>query len=773
MLNFSNLNDVEFEYLCKDVMSKMIGVSLQRFGTGRDGGIDLTDDVSKKNVIVQVKHYVKTDFAGLIASLRKEVKKVEVHKPEQYYICCSKELTPQNKQDIYEMFSDYMESTGNIITLIEISDFLEQTENADVLHKHFKLWIESTNILTDIFTKDICIDSEVLLSNIKESAKLFVKTSAYDHAVSCLEKNNVLIIIGNPGVGKTITSQMLVLYYASQRFRVRYTTDGADLASLKRSLSQSSETKEVILLDDCFGQAYFNMKETQENELLTLIKYVKTNPNKLLIMNSRVTIYQEAKARTSDLVKSLDRKEYKAFVLDMTNISVVEKAKILYNHLYFCQVPQSYRDDIKSNKNYFKVVKHKNYNPRIIEFVTNKRQYETVEANTYSDFIIQCLDNPEEIWENEYNRRLNSTDRMFLNTLYSLTNTTIPLEVVKVCYDHRISMMEGIDSSVNHFEQSLRRLQNSMIKVVDVNGKPMLSVANPSINDFLSSYLDKNIPEKKAILATSCCVWQLKRLLSEEEYEVKLEKIFKDRTVINYVFESDDDKIGFITYYCIENGILIKDYRIYLEEFVCNPQDVNIFEKAKLSVSVIFKKLFEREICSFYGIDNIVLDMQNLSQIILLLDLDNAVEFINQIDYLFEGELRSKYVETVVSAYKQIIEWYCSYVPADECDVDVGYIVDDCMYEDQHGGHINYDEAVREIENIVQDAILDEVNDWISELPKDIIIDEVFMDNLMVDVYGASGLVEAYLLDDYPDDYYREYDEREFVVPEITYIFER
>ena len=773
MLNFSNLNDVEFEYLCKDVMSKMLGVDFQRFGAGRDGGIDLTDDVSKKNVIVQVKHYVKTDFSGLIASLRKEVKKVECHRPEQYYICCSKELTPQNKHDIYEMFSDYMESAGNIITLIEISDFLEQAENADVLHKHFKLWIESTNILTDIFTKDICIDSEVLLSNIKESAKLFVKTSAYSHAVSCLEKNNVLIIIGNPGVGKTITSQMLVLYYASQGFRVRYTTDGADLASLKRSLSQSSDTKEVILLDDCFGQAYFNMKETQENELLTLIKYVKTNPNKLLIMNSRVTIYQEAKARTSDLVKSLDRKEYKAFVLDMTYISAVEKAKILYNHLFFCQVPQSYRDDIRLNKNYFKVVQHENYNPRIIEFVTNKRQYETVEASTYSDFIIQCLDNPEEIWKNEYDRRLNSTDRMLLNTLYSLTSTTIPLEVVKACYEHRISMTEGIDSSINHFEQSLRRLQDSMVKVVDVNGKQMLSVANPSINDFLSAYLDKNIPEKKAILAASCCVWQLKRLLSEEQYKVKLRQIFDDRTIINYIFESDNDRIGFITYCCVENSVLIKDYRIYLEEFVCNPQDVNIFEKAKLSVSVIFKKLFEKKICSFYGIDNIVLDMHNLSKIILLLDLDNAVEFINQIDYLFEGELRSQYVETVVSAYKQIIEWYCSYVPADEFDVDIGYIIDGCMYEDQRGGHINCDEAVWEIENIVRDAILDEVDDWISKLPKDIIIGEAFMDNLIVDVIGASGLVEAYLLDDYPDDYYREYDEREFVLPEIEYIFER
>ena len=81
-----------------------------------------------------------------------------------------------------------------------------------------------------------------------------MKTSAYDQALECLKKNNVLIIIGAPGVGKTITSQMLVLYYAAQGYRVRYTTDGADLSGLKKALSQSKETKEVILLDDCLDR---------------------------------------------------------------------------------------------------------------------------------------------------------------------------------------------------------------------------------------------------------------------------------------------------------------------------------------------------------------------------------------------------------------------------------------------------------------------------------------------------------------------------------------
>ena len=59
------------------------------------------------------------------------------------------------------------------------------------------------------------------------------------------------------------------------------------------------------------------------------------------------------------------------------------------------------------DKKYIKIVKHDNYNPRIIEFVTNKRQYETFDSSKYSEFIFQCLNNPEQIWKNEYERRLN------------------------------------------------------------------------------------------------------------------------------------------------------------------------------------------------------------------------------------------------------------------------------------------------------------------------------------------------------------------------------
>lgn len=773
MLNFSNLNDVEFEYLCKDVASKMLGIKLQRFGAGRDGGIDLTNDAYRKTVIVQVKHYVKTDVTGLMSSLRKEIPKVKANGPERYYVCCSKELTPQNKQDIYEMFSDYMETTDNIITLIEINDFLEKEENGDILRKHFKLWIESTNILTDIFTNDICIDSEVLLSDIKESAHMFVKTSAYDSAISCLEKNNVLIIIGNPGVGKTITSKMLVLNYATKGYKIRYTTDGADLAALKKALSQSADVKEVILLDDCFGQAYFSMKATQENELLALIKYVKRNSNKLLIMNSRITIYREASERTPNLVSSLDQKEYKAFVLDMTNVSAVEKAKIFYNHLFFCRVPLAYRENIRKNKNYHKIIKHINYNPRIIEFVTNKRQWETINPAEYSKFILQCLKNPEQIWKNEYERRLVNTDRILLTTLYSLTNTVISENVVKNCYEHRVSMIQGIDLSINHYEQSVKRLQDSMIKIVDVTGKKMLSVANPSVNDFLSAQLEKNAPERKEILSTSICVRQFKRLLTVEDYEKEIAFIFSDKSILEYVFENKKQKIGFITYYCAENHIFEEDYKPYLEAFTLEPHDIDIFEERKIPKRWVFRILFDNEICSFYGLDKVIYDMTKLRSIFSKMDLEDAIEFIKRTDYMYEGEVRKTYIDTTTAEIQDLIESYCDNVSADGYDVNVSEIVENNMYEDEHGNHINADAAIDEVDCIVEEQVLNEVYEWLAELPEDIIIDKKFMNYLSVSVSDSSKLVEAYLQDDYADYLYEEYREREIDNPEIEYIFER
>ena len=77
MLNYANLSDVDFEDLAKDVMEQKLGIELQSFARGRDGGIDMVDDVGQCGHLIQVKHYYKSNFSNLKSVLKKRSGKGE------------------------------------------------------------------------------------------------------------------------------------------------------------------------------------------------------------------------------------------------------------------------------------------------------------------------------------------------------------------------------------------------------------------------------------------------------------------------------------------------------------------------------------------------------------------------------------------------------------------------------------------------------------------------------------------------------------------------
>ena len=143
MFNYQNLEARQFEELCRDILQEITGVKLHVFARGRDRGVDLTDDSNAHNIIVQVKHYQNSGFAGLKRDLQKEVSKVNKLCPRTYYVCVSQILTDSNINEIYLMFSKYMKSTSNIITLDDIDNFLHRPENIHITRNHTKLWLES------------------------------------------------------------------------------------------------------------------------------------------------------------------------------------------------------------------------------------------------------------------------------------------------------------------------------------------------------------------------------------------------------------------------------------------------------------------------------------------------------------------------------------------------------------------------------------------------------------------------------------------------------
>ena len=103
--DFQQLSPHDLETLVRDLLQEEWGVVLESFKTGRDGGVDLRYARGPHNLVVQVKHYVRTGLAGLLRDLKVEAGKVTALKPTRYLLVTSVPLSPANKQAVAAVFS--------------------------------------------------------------------------------------------------------------------------------------------------------------------------------------------------------------------------------------------------------------------------------------------------------------------------------------------------------------------------------------------------------------------------------------------------------------------------------------------------------------------------------------------------------------------------------------------------------------------------------------------------------------------------------------------
>ena len=623
-----------------------------------------------------------------------------------------------------------------------------------------------------LFTNDIFIDSETLIYNIKRDEKMFVQTRAYDKAVEILNKYRTLFIIGNPGVGKTITSEMIVLYYISMGYRVRFTTDGTNIATLKKSLSADKNAKEIILLDDCFGQAYFKIKETQNNELVYLIQSVNFSSNKLLILNSRVSIYNDAKNKSIRLLKCLENDELKVHIIDVSELAMVEKARILYNHMYFNGIPKDYYAQIKVNKNYEKIISHRNYNPRVIEYVCAKQRYRDVPNYKYFGFIMDCLDKPNGVWEDEYENRLDNTDRILMGTMFSLTETTVAEKTLEYCFNYRLSRLQ-YDKTINHFKNAIERLNGTMLGIVDVKGEKSISVSNPSINDFMRNRMKTNPLEFEEIINSAIHIMQLKKMLSEEECERRIASIIQSGDIISYYFRNSKERIGCIAYYVCKHELRDSRYQEVLESYLSDPFDINLYDDNQIEVSKMLMLICRQAIVDYYGLRLKIYKLITETDVLETIEVSELVNLIKTLtDYYGEA---SGFAEL---CKKSIIN--SANATYGEADTDE-YIERSDINEAIENNATSYreldfdaDGAAEELKTLAEGRIYDYIENAIFDLPDEVhsLID--VKKDIHIYAKGTREIIES-LVDtyDYENDDYRYESDRGDTSNEIDYIFDR
>jgi hypothetical protein len=512
--DFHILQPNEFENLTRDLLQKREGVFIESFTIGRDGGIDLrfTSPKGKRKVIVQAKRY--KDYAKLKGVLKDEVAKVHKLNPNRYILSTSVGLTPENKSEIMTMFSPYIKNTKDILGRDDLNNLLGQY--SDVEKQYYKLWLGSTAVLDDILNKRINNWSEMTLEEARKDVSLYVMNDSFERALTILKENRYVIISGIPGIGKTTLSRMLAYHILAKDYDEFIKVNSMDDASQKLQKGK----KQVFFYDDFMGSSFLDIKEIGfENKLLSFIEKVKREPDKLFILATREYILAAAKRQYEKL--ALSKIDIAKCTIDLSSYTEEIRACILYNHLADAELPIEYIRALLEGKRYLKLIKHDNFNPRIIEDFLKQKIYTKEKSEGFVKRFLDFFDRPYSVWEYAF-AKMTKLEQYAMYVRATMGSKPVYLDDWYEASYYYMNCQFGA-AQTNEFEEEwqniLKDLLGTFISTERVGRKDLVKYHNPSVYDFLIDTIRKNEKLQRKLIIHALFVNQLTETFTDRGVE--------------------------------------------------------------------------------------------------------------------------------------------------------------------------------------------------------------------------------------------------------------
>ena len=584
-VDWKQISPKEFEEITRDLIGAHLGMRVESFGEGTDGGIDLRMDNGK--IIVQCKR-ISGPFRELMSKLRKEKTKLDNQKFEKYMIVTTCHLSPMNKTQIMREFPKIF-STEDIYGADDLEGLLARYEHVRTLYP--SLWLGDSELIRQHMASvcDRFIDNQTKYEyeKIVKAMNYMVRHPLYDNALKILKNERALIITGPPGIGKTSLAYNLIWDF-TRNSNYEFVYVGSDIKEAEQKYAV--EESQVFLYDDFLGSNFLRdrLNKNEDKGIYNFIEKIRSSRNKMAIFTTREYIFQQASReyRYIDDTKELKTK----LVLEIKISDLMWKAKVLYKHLWVHKAPAEAIESLFKKQHrahvyqsaLMHVLKHESFNPRVVQRAVSKNT-DAASPDTLADTLLDGFEHPFGVYEQAFNVELTQNQQRLLLVLASFPNG-VKVDLLGITLE---GVIHEYSDNPTLYCSDLQILEGDFIKSnLGYNDSIIIDFVNPGLRDFIYEYI-RRCPSLFRILINSI------RYASQAKHLYNLLQMNKPLSQLRIGFERElvDNSCKWIDK-TIENGVSDAD----LIELACN-----IFYDVAEEYLFIIQKLLDNEASAGYS----------------------------------------------------------------------------------------------------------------------------------------------------------------------------
>ncbi|WP_393096702.1 hypothetical protein [Streptomyces sp. LN325] len=345
-----------FQDLCAAVLREVWAQSVHTFADSNDGGRDGAfygtwqqppdpigvQDVPDGPFVLQCKHTKKADTTLTPSELSDEFDKVQALVERglcgSYVLLTNARVSGISGATIRQRLLD----AGVAYPLILDGQWICDTIATRQRLRTFVPRVYGLGDLSQILDERAYNQAQALLGYLRDELATFVVTDAYRRAVQAVQEHGFVLLLGEPGIGKSVIAETLAMTALDAWGCL--TVKAPDADGLIRHWNPH-ETNQFFWIDDAFGSVRHERHLTDDwtrrmREVMTAVR-----SGAKVVLTSRDYIYRDARRYLKESTYPLLHEQ--RVVVDAAQLSPEERRQILYNHIKLGDQPREIRSSMK------------------------------------------------------------------------------------------------------------------------------------------------------------------------------------------------------------------------------------------------------------------------------------------------------------------------------------------------------------------------------------------------------------------------------------------